>query len=461
MSRLTQHQCNTTPPNASGHRLLSDGNGLYLRIQPGGTRSWLFRYFMDGKARAMSLGRAGAGLLTLTDARALAAQHRKAIADGGNPAVERTAARTAAPATLTVRDFGTEYLRDHVRVTAGFKRPEEVDRMFNAYVFPAIGDVLLARVSKTMATDVLMAIVKRGSRVQANRMLAQFKKFFAFAMTREYIKENPLQFVTAKMIGGKEKKRTRVLKPCEVWRVFHMLDHGDTKHAWQTRDALRLVLLTGQRSGEVLGALTRKNLSRDGSRWTIPLGFFKSSEHHDADHVVHLSAQAQDAISVAWYRDNPLRERVFIESETPHAKLRKEHDATTRGLSKAVARMLAAPPESAGEARRARRSMKAGPLHGMAPWTPHDLRRTFSTACGEMGVSLHVVEKCLNHKLEGVLAVYQQGEWLREREMAFALWGEVVDTLLALPAEPDPELTWSDLRPQHTAQVIAHNQRAA
>jgi integrase len=48
-------------------------------------------------------------------------------------------------------------------------------------------------------------------------------------------------------------------------------------------------------------------------------------------------------------------------------------------------------------------------------WTPHDLRRTFATLAMDNGVLPHVVEKCLNHSLEGMLRVYAHSEMTEER----------------------------------------------
>lgn len=51
-------------------------------------------------------------------------------------------------------------------------------------------------------------------------------------------------------------------------------------------------------------------------------------------------------------------------------------------------------------------------------WTPHDLRRTFATVAMDNGVLPHIVEKCLNHRLEGMLAVYSHAEMTEERIQA-------------------------------------------
>ena len=223
------------------------------------------------------------------------------------------------------------------------------------------------------------------------------------------------------------------------------------------------MLLTGQRSGEVLGALTRANLMRDGMRWRIPLGYFKSSKHHTQDHIVHLSPQAQYAIDIAWHRDDPAREAVFVERPQANGKKLVQGVASVRGLANAVRSMLQAGSD-ATKVQAAKQKHKAaapGVLHPMKQWTPHDLRRTFATGLGELGVLPHIIEKCLNHKLEGILATYQRGDHMAEREAAFLLWGRTIDALLARRDMPDAEMGWSDLRDQPSAQIISLTPRSA
>ena len=66
-------------------------------------------------------------------------------------------------------------------------------------------------------------------------------------------------------------------------------------------------------------------------------------------------------------------------------------------------------------------------------WTPHDLRRTMATMMrGELRISSDVVERCLNHKPQGIVGVYQTGELLDERKEAFEAWGAELERLQAL-----------------------------
>src|SRR5262249_5710902 len=70
-----------------------DGGGLYLTIQPTGAAAWMFRYMRSGKAHAMGLGRLAD--VSAPIARDLAAQHRRALALGADPLVDRAVTRNA------------------------------------------------------------------------------------------------------------------------------------------------------------------------------------------------------------------------------------------------------------------------------------------------------------------------------------------------------------------------------
>ena len=63
-------------------------------------------------------------------------------------------------------------------------------------------------------------------------------------------------------------------------------------------------------------------------------------------------------------------------------------------------------------------------------FTPHDLRRTFATRLNELKVGPHIVEKILNHKMSGVMAVYNQADYQDERVAAMQLWADSLHNIL-------------------------------
>ena len=71
--------------------MLADGNGLYLQVTRANARSWIFRYYRNGKSREMGLGSLKA--VRLADARLKAAACRGLLADGTDPIAARDAER--------------------------------------------------------------------------------------------------------------------------------------------------------------------------------------------------------------------------------------------------------------------------------------------------------------------------------------------------------------------------------
>lgn len=247
-----------------------------------------------------------------------------------------------------------------------YKRPEISRSRFRLDVLPKLGSKPIASVTRLDISGMLAGIVERGSPVAANRTLADIKHFFQFAWERGYVADDPTAGVTRRSVGGKEKPRSRVAGPDDLnMELFERL-------YIPTRCAVYLCLLTGQRAGEVLWILAN---ATPHTKW-IELTDSKSGRPHK----VYLSVQARAAIKLLDGLPIPKDHRVLS-----HA-LRRAH----------------------------------------ASFTPHDLRRTFATHLSGCGVAPHVIEKCLNHQMEGVMAVYNHAEYLPERQAAWQLWGRFV-----------------------------------
>src|SRR6202163_1197385 len=90
--RAAKHPSNSQRPIRVG-----DGDGLYLQVAPGNTKSWLLRYTLRGKAREMGLGPVGEPPhgVPLAKARLLAGEARALLRDGRDPLVERASVRVA------------------------------------------------------------------------------------------------------------------------------------------------------------------------------------------------------------------------------------------------------------------------------------------------------------------------------------------------------------------------------
>ena len=61
---------------------------------------------------------------------------------------------------------------------------------------------------------------------------------------------------------------------------------------------------------------------------------------------------------------------------------------------------------------------------GLEKFTPHDLRRTVQTQLAAMGIDAVVIEKILNHQLQGMMRVYNQYDYMKERDFALEAWAQ-------------------------------------
>ena len=105
--RLTQLQLK----RARKRGLYGDGGGLYLQVGPSGSRSWVFRYKRDGRARMMGLG--SLAVVDLTEAREQAMAARKALHTGTDPLAARASVRAATIKTIDFNTAVAAYLQSH------------------------------------------------------------------------------------------------------------------------------------------------------------------------------------------------------------------------------------------------------------------------------------------------------------------------------------------------------------
>lgn len=222
-----------------------------------------------------------------------------------------------------------------------------------------LGNVQLSSLNTKRLTDALIEYADTAP-VAANRCLSNWKLALKYAVERGLIERSPLQNSTSAVAGGDEKSRDRVLTDGEIRALWN----GPHDHA----PLLKFLLLTGLRISEAQSA-TLENINGD----ILHIPENKSSRPH----WIYLPPQA-------------------------------------RALTGDHSGYLFAPRSNTAVQSRLKR-------HGMG-WTPHDLRRTFATRLAGLGIATHVIEKCLNHSLGGVLAIYNRHSYENEREEAAIRW---------------------------------------
>ena len=259
---------------ASGNRITYDDDlkGFGVRVTPAGARSFVLNYRVGGRERRITIGAYPAW--KVAPARKRAEDLRRQIDNGNDPMAERHADRVAP----TVASLAERYLKEH----APRKRARSVvedKSILNGIILPKLGRLKVEAVRRVDIVS-LHREVSETAPVRANRTLSLLGKLFSLAIEWEMRSDNPCKGIAK----NHEERRERYLTPVELLRLTDALAaHTDQV----TANALRLLLLTGARRGEVLGA-TWSQFDLDAGVWVKPASTTKQRKLHR----VPLSAAA-------------------------------------------------------------------------------------------------------------------------------------------------------------------------
>jgi integrase len=347
------------------------GFGVRLR---GATKRWLIQYRAGLKQRRESLG--DVRKVSLDDARRIARQRFAQIELGADPAADKEAARAAAiKVALTLGSVSDRYL-EAKRGAVRLRTYRESVRYFIVHWAP-LRDRPIAGLTRADIAASLQVIRKVHGQVAASRARAYLSAMFSWAMGEALVDVNPVIGTNDPADGIKP--RARVLSDAELKLVWNAAGDGDFGRI------VKLLILTGARRQEI-GSAQWCDIDFGTGVLTIPA---ERAKNHTALELPLPSA----AIEIL--RSTPRRGAYVFGS--------KGTGFTSWSISiKALYRRLAE--------------------QSMAPWTLHDLRRSFRTALGRLGVPPHIAELLINHVKGGVEATYDRYSYAGEKARALTLW---------------------------------------
>lgn len=291
VNRLTARQVET----ASKPGRYADGNGLYLQIARTGTKSWLFRYMLNGTARAMGLG--PVTLVSLAEARDLAIDAKRALLAGKDPIEarkeDRQAAKLHAAKAITFKEAAEKYIEAHKAGWKNAKHAGQWTSTLETYAYPVFGDLSVAAIDTGLVLKVIEPIWQTKTET-ASRVRSRIENILDWATVRGFREgENP-----ARWRGHLEKSLPARSKVRKV-RHHAALPYGEVgsfmrelrrREAIAAR-ALEFAILTACRSGEALKA-EWSEIDLDKAVWTIPADRMKA----DREHRVPLSGRAVEIL---------------------------------------------------------------------------------------------------------------------------------------------------------------------
>jgi integrase len=283
MGQLTALQIKNAKPGR-----YADGHGLYLLVKPTGTKSWILRVQVEGRRRDYGLG--PLHLLSLSEAREKALDGLKLAKAGLDPSVEWKRS------TRSVPTFEEAARRYHDQTLQGWKNPKHGAQWLatmEKYAFPFIGNL---RVDRTDAGDIAAALIPIWLEVPetARRVRQRIATVLNNARAQGWRSTEAPMHAVKSLLGGlrQPKKGNFPAMPYHLLPLFmqKLVDQDSSTG----RLALRFLILTAARSGEVRGA-TFAEVDPAQLQWNVPAERMKSREPHS----VPLSATAMRIVEEA------------------------------------------------------------------------------------------------------------------------------------------------------------------
>jgi integrase len=268
MANLSPFHVKNAKPGRHG-----DGKGLYLLVGPGGSKSWVLRVQANGRRRDFGLG--SLDVVSLSEAREKAAEGRKMVREGLDPAIEWRRRRTPAP---TFEGAARLY---HGTVKGSWRNPKHADQWINTletYAFPNLGKLTVNRIDAADIQSVLIPIWQSIPET-ARRVRQRIGTVLDYARGQGWRdSEAPMRAVNTLMKGIRQPKAKNFsAMPYEAVPSFvAKLQDGGISVG---KLALRFLILTAARSGEVRGA-TWPEIDLQQALWNIPADRMKAREAH-------------------------------------------------------------------------------------------------------------------------------------------------------------------------------------
>ncbi|HTW54277.1 MAG TPA: site-specific integrase [Stellaceae bacterium] len=259
----------------------------------------------------------------------------------------------------------------------------------------------LAKLAKVSVGDVATRNIVhildrlRDTPSEAAHFLAATRIFFNWCIRRTYVSANPC----AKLTAAKSPPRERVLSDAELAQVYRCA----TTYPFPFGAVVRLLILTGQRRGEI-GLLRWDWIDEQKHSITFPGEFTKNRRSHTFPYgqmVADILAALPRTSSYVFPPAHEHLKGAGVTAVNGWSNLKRAFDRS---------------------------------LNDVAPWTLHDLRRTFATNLAALAVRLEVTEKLLNHvsgSFGGIVGIYQRHTFQDEMRAAIEAWETKLAQIIA------------------------------
>lgn len=403
MPALTDTKIRAATPGDKTRRLF-DGGGLYLELSPSGGKWWRLKFRHSGKEKRLSLGTYP--LISLRDARERAAEQRKLLSDGVDPAAARKAeklCRTVAASSSFEAVAREWHLTKHTpAVSAG--QAQRVMRRLERDIFPWLGSLAPRDITAPMVLHTLRRVESRGAIETAHRERQAIGQIFRFAVATGRAERDPTTDLHGALRPCQTTHYPALTEPDRVGELLRAMDGYEG--TFPVRCALQLAALTFVRPGE-LRAATWAEVDIEVSLWRIPAARMKGTKKAKASRVDHLVPLSTQAVAI-------LTELRGVTGHRPHVfpSVRGDNRVMSNATLGAALRRLGFSKEE----------MSAHGFRAMA--------RTMLVE--RLGADEAVVEAQLAHRVKDALGrAYNRTQFVEQRRQMMQKWADYLDVLRA------------------------------
>lgn len=365
--------------------------GFGVKVLDSGRRVFILRYFAEGKDRQLSIGEYPTW--SLDAARRQAREFRRATDKGEDILLNRQISK----GEPTLKDVAERYFKAHVDKLASGKA---VRAQLERDLLRDLGKRKIRNIRRADLIEIVEAKAEETPRAAA-LLLTHIKGLFAWAVHKEIVENSPAAVIKPSRIAQslRPRNRARILDDEEIRTLWNKAEACGMHPL--TAIALKLILTTGQRPGEVTGMLWSEI---SAGLWTIPA---EKRGKNMTTQTVPLTQTVLDLLQQAKDEVQRLAKRRQWQSDYVFAT-REASALTVAALDRAVKRYVG--------------KLGNKEVTTWGHWTPHDLRRTCRTGLAACKIPEEIAERVIGHGKKGIVAVYNLHEYDQEKRRALKAW---------------------------------------
>ncbi|HCD4103717.1 TPA: tyrosine-type recombinase/integrase [Klebsiella pneumoniae] len=388
--KLTARQVDTSKPKDKPYKL-SDGGGLYLLVNPNGSRYWRLKYRIAGKEKLLALGVYPD--ITLAEARQKRADAKKVLAAGGDPGQEKQEEKQAKEQAVA-NSFEHLAMEWHSHKSTSWSEgyAEHLLMYLKKDIFPFIGQKAITDISQVEMLNVLRKMEQRGVLDKLKKTRQACRQIFTYAIITGRAEHNPVSDLAGALKSPKQQHYPHLLVD-QIPDFLRAL--SEYSGSTITRNATRLLMLTGLRTIE-LRASEWVDIDFDKGVWNVPAERMKMRRPH----LVPISTQVREL-------------------------LEEIHQLTGRGKYVFPGRNDAGKPMSEASINQV---IKRIGYDGKA--TGHGFRHTMSTILHEQGYNTAWIETQLAHvDKNSIRGTYNHAQYLDGRREMLQWYADYMQAL--------------------------------